>query len=157
MIIKNFIVAALLVLCPSFCYAQKTTEGITFSTCLNNPDLKEDFYQGRYLVLDFWSTWCVPCVASFPPLNKLQKKYRKNSNVVFAAISRESAGKVDSFFKRKDAIPDVLHLVDPGGATSKYFDVSTIPHIIVFDPTGEIIFSGDFDEFHEAVGKLLKE
>lgn len=157
MVLKNLIIATLLLLSPFFCMGQKTAEGITFAACLNKPDLPKDFYEGKYLVLDFWTTWCVPCVASFPELNKLQKKYRKKPNVIFAAISRETVGKVDSFFQHNGAIPDVLHLVDPAGATSKYFAVGTIPHIIVFDPSGSIIFKGHIDELKTSIDLLLKE
>ncbi len=151
----KYIYALLLLSCCSLCYGQKTAAGIRFNECLNKKDLAKDFYKGKYVVLDFWATWCAPCIASFPKLNKLEKKYHDRSNLIFAAITHQSVGAADSFFNRKDLIPGVLHLVDTSRATSRYFDIASIPQIIVFSPSGAVIFTGHVDRLKEVMDKLL--
>ena len=137
--------------------AQKTVDGLKFSACLNKKDLPAKFYKGKFLVLDFWATWCGPCIASFPKVSALQQQYRSNPKVVFAAITAESKGLVDTFFhRRKDMMPGVLHLVDDSGATWRYFDVSLIPHLLVFAPSGELVYSGRAEELSGSMNQLLK-
>ena len=137
--------------------AQKTVSGLKFSACLNKNDLSADFYKGKFLVLDFWATWCGPCIGSFPALSALQKKYSGNPKVVFAAITPEPKGFVDTFFHRKkNMMPGVWHLVDDSGATWTYFETNQIPNLLVFAPSGKIVFSGRVEELAKCMDRLLK-
>ena len=52
----------------------------------NQPDDKN--FNGKFKVLEFWATWCKPCLAAVPHLNKLQEKF-KNQNIVFLSITHE--------------------------------------------------------------------
>ena len=153
----RFLLTLLLVAGLYHASAQKSVEGLRFSTCLNQPDLPAKFYSGKFLVLDFWATWCGPCIASFPKLESLKEKYKDQSNLVFAAISAESKGMLDTFFhKKKDMLPGILHLVDDSGATWQYFDIRLIPTMLVFAPDGKLVFSGHIEELENCMGKLLK-
>ena len=42
--------------------------------------------KGKTVVVDFWATWCGPCVASFPSMQKMVNRYKNNPNVVFLFI-----------------------------------------------------------------------
>lgn len=135
--------------------AQKTVAGLKFSTCMNK-ELPAGFYKGKFLVLDFWATWCGPCIASFPKLSELEQKYKDNSSLVFASITGESKGKIDTFIKKKkDKLPDVLYLIDSNGATWNYYNVRYIPLVLVFAPSGEVVFAGKVEELVKDMDKLL--
>ncbi len=77
------------------------------------------FEPGKAYVLDFWATWCGPCIESFPHLTRLQKQYAdKGLTVIGVSIWEEDQGVVDPFVKaRSDAMGFSVALDDvPGGA-----------------------------------------
>ncbi len=49
--------------------------------------LKLSDYRGKIVVIDFWATWCVPCVKSFPAMKRLTDRYKDNKDVVFLFIN----------------------------------------------------------------------
>ncbi len=54
---------------------------------------------GKVVVVDFWATWCRPCVAEIPHLNDLYNKY-KDKNVVFVGLALDQKPKVEAFMKK---------------------------------------------------------
>lgn len=56
--------------------------------------------RGQVAVLEFWATWCGPCVAAVPHLNKLADQF-KDKPVRFIAITAEAAAAVEPFLKRR--------------------------------------------------------
>jgi len=80
-------------------------------------------YKGKLIILDFWATWCGPCVASMPKLDSLQKKFV--NNLVVLPNTKESVQQVLPFLAQKSIqLPSVVNarLLD------KWFPHRTIPH-----------------------------
>ena len=60
-----------------------------------------DQFKGNIVVLDFWATWCVPCIAEIPTLNRLQEKYAERGvKVVGVALASGEAKEVKPFVGR---------------------------------------------------------
>ncbi|TAF59519.1 MAG: TlpA family protein disulfide reductase [Cytophagales bacterium] len=57
--------------------------------------------KGKVVVLNFWGTYCVPCIKEMPELNDLKKRFSYSSDVVFLAPTRDNAAKLAGFFKEK--------------------------------------------------------
>ena len=55
--------------------------------------------RGKTVVVNFWSTWCPPCVEEMPMFNDVQSQWQ-NKNVVFVGIAADQAGNVKSFLKK---------------------------------------------------------
>jgi thiol-disulfide isomerase/thioredoxin len=63
--------------------------------------IPSDQFKGNIVVLDFWATWCVPCIAEIPTLNRLQEKYAaKGVRVVGVALASGDAAEVKPFVGR---------------------------------------------------------
>jgi uncharacterized protein (TIGR03435 family) len=91
---------------------------------------------GKAVVLEFWATWCVPCVADIPVLNSLQASLDP-SKVQFISIDDEDAAVVQLFLKKR-TVSGWLGFENSGMLQQEY-GVTDIPATIVIDPNGRIV------------------
>ena len=96
-------------------------------------DLKS--YQGKVVLLEFWATWCGPCIGIMPHIKKLSQKYEKQGlNVI--GVSREKPAKVKAFLKKRPAVYSMA--VIPPKAKNDYF-ISSYPTFMLIDKDGSIV------------------
>jgi uncharacterized protein (TIGR03435 family) len=91
--------------------------------------------KGKVVVLEFWATWCGPCVATIPHLNDLAKQF-KNKPVVFISVTSENEDVVRLFLKSHPMITWVG--LDDYEVLNKEFHVEGIPHAVIVDANGHI-------------------
>jgi thiol-disulfide isomerase/thioredoxin len=78
-------------------------------------DFSSDQFKGKVVVLDFWATWCPPCVKEMPGLAALQKKYGSDGLVVVGvSVDEAGAGTVQRFLDKHDQIPTTV-VIDRDG------------------------------------------
>jgi thiol-disulfide isomerase/thioredoxin len=109
---------------------------------------KVDLAKGKgetVYVVEFWATWCPPCLTTIPHLTKLQKEY-KDQGVVVIGISSERPELVKQFVKKMGDKMDYVVAIDKDRGTSeaymRTFGQSAIPHAFVVDQEGRVAWHG---------------
>jgi thiol-disulfide isomerase/thioredoxin len=92
---------------------------------------------GKFVLVDFWATWCGPCRQSIPHLNALQAKFK--DRLVVVGLSDEPLESL-----RKMTSPQIDYAVgsDTQARTWRAVEVRGIPHAILIDPHGIVRFEG---------------
>jgi thiol-disulfide isomerase/thioredoxin len=122
------------------------------------------FQDGHIYVLDFWATWCGPCVASIPHINKLQKEHKDdNVHVIAVAIwPSDSMTPTDEFVEMQGDAMSYRVAEDIDGKTAKAYMEATgsrgIPTVMVVDKKGQLAWMGHpMSGLDQAVELLVKD
>lgn len=92
--------------------------------------------KGKVVVLDFWATWCPPCVKAMPHLAKIGADYAAKDVVVLAVNQREEAQTVKAFLESNKLA--LRALLDADGMVGQRFRVSGIPQTVVIGKDGNV-------------------
>ncbi|MCL4377365.1 MAG: TlpA family protein disulfide reductase [Actinobacteria bacterium] len=105
---------------------------------LNNNKISLSDFRGKVVVLNFWATWCPPCIAETPDLVELSNAY-KDKGVQFLGISDDDVSALKKFVK--DYGIEYSILLD--GSVDRImpkWGISAIPTTFILDADGEIVF-----------------
>ena len=93
-------------------------------------------YRGKVVVLNFWATWCAPCVREMPSLDRLQAALGPEGlAVVPLSLDGPTRPRVEPFYKAQN-LANLPILFDDRSATFGRFGVGVLPTTIVFDREG---------------------
>ena len=102
-----------------------------------------DSFKGKVVVLNFWATWCPPCIAEMPALDKLQSEMGgKDFTVVAVSTDRQGIKKSAPFYRRAG----ITHLDlynDTRGSLLDAFHGKSLPMTVVLDRDGRLVGSID--------------
>lgn len=106
-------------------------------TILNSPTKNINLQQlkGKLIWLEFWATWCGPCISAMPHLQQMQTKYKNKIQVI--TITNEGVERTKQFLKSKPS--NVWFAVDTGDVIAKMFPHRLIPHSVLISPEGKLI------------------
>jgi peroxiredoxin/outer membrane lipoprotein-sorting protein len=125
---------------------------------LDDKDIKLSSLKGSVVILDFWATWCGPCMASLPHLNDLYNDESPNGLKVIAVNLQEDKDTVQATItKKKWSLPVAL---DTEGSVAQKYKANAIPETVVVGKDGTVkqvfVGSGHEDDIKAAVAKEMK-
>ncbi|HBJ34759.1 MAG TPA: thioredoxin [Planctomycetaceae bacterium] len=114
--------------------------------------------RGKVVVLDFWATWCGPCVQAMPVVNEVAQSMADSGVVVYAVNVGEQADEINDFLKKvKITVPIVL---DPENKIAGAYQTEAIPQTILIGKDGriEVVHIGfdGLDKFRQQLTDQLK-
>lgn len=115
-------------------------------------------YLGKYVLLNFWATWCAPCRKEMPQLNALQKEFGGDDfEVLTIATGRNSAEGITKFFQEA-GIDSLPRHQDPKQALAGQMGVFGLPITVLIDPEGREIarLRGDAEWDSENAKTIVK-
>lgn len=127
----------------------------------NNPDgkpIKLSDFRGKYLLVDFWASWCGPCRAENPNVVLAYNKYKgKNFTVLGVSLDRDKANWLKGIEEDKLTWTHVSDLKYWDNEVAKLYGVRSIPANFLLDKTGKIVGRNlRGEKLEEALAKLVK-
>lgn len=130
------------------------------ATTYNNKTITLSTLNGKYAVLDFWGSWCTPCIKGIPKMKEYYKKYK--SAIEFIGIACNENKNTTTF---RDAIdkyelnwPQILNPFGRNNLAVRY-NIEVYPTKILIDRNGKLIqvFKGETEDFYTKLDSLLTE
>ena len=99
-------------------------------------------YNGKVVLINFWASWCPPCRAEMPSIQRLKQRMAGKPFVILAVDMAESENQIRAFLKQmKTAKIDFTILRDTNGKTLKAWKVFVFPTSFVLDANGQLRYS----------------
>ena len=141
---------------------RKTNDGVTLATLLegwkktaigvlapdftqndlNGKPVKLSDFKGKYILLDFWASWCGPCRDENPNVVKVYNQY-KDKNFTVLGVSLDSPSAKDAWIKavKEDGLiwTQVCDLKNPYNEVATMYAIQAIPQNFLIDPSGKIV------------------
>ena len=109
---------------------------ITFNDADGTPKTLEDF-KGRALLINLWATWCPPCVAEMPALDRIAALPREEGfSVLPLSSDRGGAAQVRGFYERT-GVTNLPVLLDPRGVAARAIGARGLPTTVIVNRRGE--------------------
>lgn len=112
--------------------------------------------RGKTVLINFWATWCAPCVEEMPSIQNLKARFTQEKFEVLAVNVGESKERVEAFLKK---VPVKLSILfDPQGDASRAWKVRGFPTTFIIGPDGRIRYYhvGDLDWSQETIADNVK-
>ena len=127
--------------------APKATSGAVFQLEDGAGETSLEAYRGKYVLLNFWATWCAPCRKEMPQLSELQTEFGgDNFEVLTIATGRNSPTGIKKFFD-EIGVDNLPRHQDPRQALASEMAIFGLPITVLIDPDGQEVarLRGDAD------------
>ena len=109
---------------------------LQFSDLENNMFTIQDF-KGKNLFINYWATWCNPCLAEMPYMAELYENYKGEEDIIFLYLSREKLDTIKNYIPKDESLqqlPIYKIITD-----DEFFATSGIPTTFIVNSDGEVI------------------
>ncbi|MEE1943808.1 TlpA disulfide reductase family protein [Pedobacter sp. KR3-3] len=111
---------------------------LSLDSVINFPTktLATSSFRGKLLIIDFWATWCGPCIGMFPKMEQLQQQFK--DKVQFLAVTYQQSAQVKAFLQQQKAKHATIPLVSDDERLHRLFPHVYLPHYVWIDENGVV-------------------
>jgi cytochrome c biogenesis protein CcmG, thiol:disulfide interchange protein DsbE len=147
------ILISLFLISPLFA---KKAPDFTFKN-LDGKEISLSDYKGKVIMVNFWATWCGPCIHEMPDLEKLYQTYKKDGLQIIGLTVSSKAKQIPIKIKKTGVTYPIL--LNAESAVASYGGFGSIPHTFIINRAGEIVkvIEGgrSYKDFEAIIKKLL--
>jgi len=109
-------------------------------------------FKGKILLVNFWATWCAPCIKEMPSLDRLESKINGNFDVIAISVDRDGVEKVTDFFD-ENKISNLEKFFDIKNSLAKEMNLYGVPTSFFVNKEGDLIgyYQGDMEWDNDTV------
>lgn len=123
---------------------------------MNGVDVKLASFKGKPIVMNFWATWCGPCLAAMPQVERAARDFADQGVQLIAVNLEEAPKQIKSMLERHKL--DLTVALDRDGAVAEKYKASAIPQTVIIDKEGNVVrvFIGGGPNFDDQVRDALR-
>lgn len=126
---------------------------------VDNSQINLADYRGKVVLVDFWASWCTPCIRSFPWMDEMVEKYGEQGFEIIAINMDQEAILAKKFLTR---YPNKLTIAfDPQGVVAEQYEIMGLPNSFILNKQGEIVYKhvgfrlSELDKYEAEILSLL--
>ncbi len=123
---------------------------------LNGKRFRVTDYKGKVLVLDFWASWCGPCLQTMPQVEAVAKEFAAHGVVLVGINLEETPQRVKQALERLKL--DMQVAIDRGGRVAERYGATAIPQTVIIDGEGKVarLYIGGSPRFDATLRQALR-
>ena len=130
---------------------KKNISNLTFKDHKEKEISFSDF-KGKILLVNFWATWCAPCIKEMPSLDRLETKINGDFDVIAISVDRDGVEKVTDFFD-ENKISNLEKFFDIKNSLAKEMNLYGVPTSFFVNKEGDLIgyYQGDMELYNDTL------
>lgn len=124
-------------------------------TTVSGVKVDKNYLKGKLIVVDFWASWCDPCVTYVPHMKKTYNAYGSQDVVILGVSSDTSKETMLKFVT--DQKLNWLQYFDQGGKLGRLWGIPGVPTLFLISPEGTVLWTGNPPQLEWSLAKAMKE